>query len=411
MPVATDGGGGGTLQGSVPWPQVDIGALLVAQTTLAAQAKSVAGAAGDLAGTPGKVSSWSGTASDQWHANVKMGVSGLDDISERLGSAGRILNGLFGTIQGLQADYQAAAAQEQSAQQALVHAHTGGGHHHPPGTLTVGSLAWILREAERIEAVKAEQQAVDQLHHAASTAANRLSGLLDGLPKQLHLYSGGAGTSPAAPSRAWMVLLLGTVADNRLSGLSFQQLVTTLLGVRENTTNYQVRIRLPNGSYRWVTTRPDSTGPEDDQVIEMVVEAKNVDSQYWSSQIRAQMELAREEGVPFQLIAAARTKLTGPLRAALRALAEEDQQGDVPPFIQSQGDGTGTGLDGEGYTANPTTHQWEQIQPGGKPPPDGPTTPSAPSGGEGGGGGSNPEPEPEPDPEDPFPGIDPLDLP
>jgi hypothetical protein len=177
--------------------------------------------------------------------------------------------------------------------------------------------------------------------------------------------------------------------------------------LKENTENFKVWTRLSNGTYRWVGTRPDSTGTpadgDDDGVSAVIVEIKNTGYQHLSTQIRAEMQLAENEGVPFQLIVPPGARLSSQLEDRLDLLS--GTQGGVPPVIFSQGDGVGTDPDGQEYTANPVTHQWEPVEPGNNPPSDGGST-AGPSGGDD--GGNDPDPDPEPGPVDPIEPVDPF---
>lgn len=202
-------GGGAAVEGSVPWPRLNLVALWEAGRQLGVQARRVAGAAGDLAGARGKVPTWSGRAADQWHADLKSSVGGLDDVSERLGAAARILSHLYETIQHLQSDYQAAVNQEVAARHAFATAH--------PAALLRATEHGPLGQALAAKFhVRAQQEAVDQVREQARIAANRLIGLISGLPKQHH--DSGAGHTPAGPSMPWVGVLLGTIAQNRAKG-------------------------------------------------------------------------------------------------------------------------------------------------------------------------------------------------
>jgi hypothetical protein len=403
--------GGGSIEGTIPWPSIDLAALWEAGNTLSSQAQTVSGVASDLAGAPGRVGSWSGGAADAWHANVKQALSGVDEVSQRLGQAGRAVTGLYNTIQGLQTNYINAVEAEQAAGASLTATHANS-HGKTVATNPPGSAGWFLAAGAKAAAIRAEQQAVDEVHAQARTTASRLVGLFDSLPAQMQL---GPASSyrPGTPSRVFLATLLGSVVgDNRLSGLNFQNLITDLLDGSENNGVQRVWTQMSNGSWRWVNTKPDLLQPGDEDSPGIVIEIKNTPYQWASSQIRAQIQLAEDEGSDFQLVVQPGTKISGPLRTLLESV--EESQGS-PSLIYANGDGTGTAANGDPVVVNTGTSRYGYSNPGSTPPDGGGSVGVSPTGGDGSGsgddgGGGDGDPDPDPDPVDPGDGGGIIDL-
>jgi hypothetical protein len=363
MPLMVGDGGGGTAEGSVPWPQIDMASLCEAASCLGGQSKVVTQAASTLSSARNGVSSWSGPAAAAWQETTKTGLSGLDDVSERLGSASRILNRLFDRITDLQTQYQKAVEAELAARQKLKPAAHGV---QPTPAQTVGSLAWLLIDGDRLDAIRAEQSAVDNVHDAAHAASTQLSRLCEGLPAPMRLGHVGA---PPGPSGPFITMLFGSIVGaNRISGLQFQDEVLRLLGLRENMANFQGLV----GSKGF---RPDSLGGDDDDLPVVVIEVKNALSVSRIAQILNEIALAESKGVPFTLVVNGVTKLSGPLVRALEAAAAN--QGS-PSWYRYWGGGRVTdGASGDPVRPDPTTHGFTPSRPQPGDPPPAPPAPPA----------------------------------
>jgi hypothetical protein len=99
-----------------------------------------------------------------------------------------------------------------------------------------------------------------------------------------------------------------SLSENAAAGNKFQDQALNARGLPENTTTYTETL-----GNREVSTIPDSY----EEGVQMT-EVKNVQYQYNSSQLRAQMQLAQSTNTPYTLIVNQATKLSGPLIQALQ---------------------------------------------------------------------------------------------
>jgi YD repeat-containing protein len=102
-----------------------------------------------------------------------------------------------------------------------------------------------------------------------------------------------------------------SIAENAANGNKFQNEALQDKGLVPNKTSYTETI-----NNREVTTIPDSY----EEGVQMT-EVKNVQYQYNSSQLRAQMQLAESTDTPYTLIVNQSTRLSQPLIDALKAIS------------------------------------------------------------------------------------------
>ena len=108
---------------------------------------------------------------------------------------------------------------------------------------------------------------------------------------------------PNAPS--FLTLLLGSVTDNQLAGMTFQARVLQELALPENFMLIPPELLLGRA-------RPDAITTTD------LYEIKNVVYQARTRQLRIQLRYARDEGVRFNLIVRSWTRISQPLNNAIK---------------------------------------------------------------------------------------------
>jgi len=100
-----------------------------------------------------------------------------------------------------------------------------------------------------------------------------------------------------------------------------------------------------------------------DRMGDVVAEDKSGIYQSNSSQLKGEVALAKQEGLPFQLTVGRNTRISKPALRDLSALRNAPRQGDVPPVLRYQGNGVATNEPGtQEYVVNPDTHIFEPMQ-------------------------------------------------
>jgi restriction endonuclease fold toxin 7 of polymorphic toxin system len=311
---------------SLAFPTVDTGALRSAASWFGITSSNFSGNASDLSATLRSVGSahggWIGAARTAWDASGVRGVADLRTASDAFSRASQILGTLASQVDQARARYEAAMGRMEqaqgeadSAQSILDNPDSLINPEGPVGQRALAQQQQRLTDAvgtmnaARAEALEAQADAINAGSRAAS-ALSDVAALAAGVGTFAGYSPAGAAVqgAEAPPDYPFLVLLLGSVGDNYLSGRAFQEAVMQALGLRENFQTFQAFV-----GARQVGVKPDSLGEGE------VWEFKGVVYQYRSSQVLGQLATAAARGEPYELVIGPNTKLSDPVIKAVRA--------------------------------------------------------------------------------------------
>lgn len=244
---------------------------------------------------------WEGEAANVWQEDGHQRASWYSQAGEAWYQMAGILFNVASQIDEARSRYvQANQAAFDSMQQASMYEQLANAQPGQPDPQAASRAQWAEQDAQG--SIGAANQALADAVHALQTAAGQLSPFIGEAATMCpHPLTAGPHQGTLAPSGPWATLLFGSVIGNRVTGRAFQEQVLNELGVKENTTRFPVN--LPGGGQ--YTTVPD--GKSDTALIEV----KSSAYVYRSTQLRAQVELAEEEGLTPTLVVQRWTKVNG----------------------------------------------------------------------------------------------------